>query len=110
LRKPPRRSWRDFQVRVFYRPKLEGLSIKLVRDGIVQLSAKRLDTGSQIAVRGVFSKTFSKHRPLILTPIRFTEDPRLKGLVISQFVIDDGWIGLALGPDRNAPVPAVARR
>ncbi len=110
LRKPSRKSWRDFQVRVFYRPKVEGLSLKLVRDGVVQLSGKRLDTGSQIAMRGVFSKTFSKHRPVILTPTKFTEDTRLKGLAISQFVIDDGWIGLALGPERAAPAADVVRR
>ena len=110
LRKPPRPSWKNFQIRVFYRPQVDGLSVKLVRDGVIHLVGKRLSTSSQIALRGVFAKTFSKHRPWILTPIRFCEDPRLDGLAVTQFVVDDGWIGAALGPDRTEPVPAVARR
>ncbi len=110
LRKPPRPSWKNFQVRVFYRPQVAGLSVKLVRDVIIHLVGKRLSTSSQIALRGVFAKTFSKHRPWVLTPIHFCEDPRLDGLAVTQFVVDDGWVGAALGPGRTEPVPAVARR
>ncbi|MEE8451420.1 MAG: hypothetical protein V3R99_05870, partial [Thermoguttaceae bacterium] len=56
------RHWKDFQVRAFYRPEVDGRSITLVRDGVVQLVGKRLSMGSRIAVRGIFAKTFSKNR------------------------------------------------
>ena len=40
----------------------------------------------------------------------FARDPRLAGLQITQFVIDDGWLGLAVGPRRTtAATPAMAR-
>ena len=54
------RKWKDFQVRTYYRPEVKGRSIELARDGIVQLLGPRLSTGSQIALRGVFSKVFSQ--------------------------------------------------
>ena len=37
-------------------------------------------------------------------PEQIVEEPKLKEAAITQFVIDDGWIGLALGPR-----PTVAR-
>jgi len=109
LSKPPR-HWRDFQVRAFYQPDADGPTARLARDGIIHLIGKRLSTGSQIAVRGVFSKVFSKYRPWRLTPDRLANDPKLADLVVVQFVIDDGWIGVALGPRRIAERPAVAKR
>lgn len=109
LSKSPRR-WSDFQVSAVYRPETDGLSVRLVRDGVVELDAGDLSTRSQIALRGIFSKTFSKNRPWELTPEDFTSNPRMAGLAVTQFVVRDGWIGLALGPDRTARPPIVARR
>ena len=87
--------WNSFQVRVYFRPQIDGTKIELVRDGVVQLIGRR---GAQIALRGIFSKVFSKQRPLGLSPERLITDPKLADLAINQFVIDDGWIGIALGP------------
>ena len=83
-----------------YRPQVEGRTAELVRDGGIQLSGTRLNTGAQIALRGVFAKAFPKNTPLKLTPREFAEDPQLADLAVTQFTIDDGWIGLALGPAR----------
>jgi hypothetical protein len=93
------RSWQNFQVRVSYRPEVHGRSAELVRDGVVQLIG-RLSTGSQIALRGIFSKAFPKDGSYRLTPPWLLNEPRLRDLAVTQFVIDDGWISLALGPDR----------
>jgi hypothetical protein len=96
LRSPPR-VWRDFRVRVSYRPVINGRSAELARDGVVQLIG-RLSTGAQIAVRGIFSKTFSKDDRLPLAPEWMADDPRLAEMAVSQFVIDDGWVSLAYSP------------
>ena len=109
LSKAPNR-WKDFQIRVFYRPEINGRSVELVRDGVVQLMGQRLNTRAQIALRGIFSKTFSKHRPWLVTPERLSGDPRLANLEITQFEVDDGWIGLAVGPRRPGSQPVVAQR
>jgi hypothetical protein len=92
------RSWRDFQVRVCYRPQVEGRSAELVRDGTIQLSGARLNGSGQIALRGAFSKVFPKNTAFKLTPQRFLTDPSLSDVAITQFVIEDGWLGAALGP------------
>ena len=89
------RCWPNFQVRVSYRPQASGRAAELVRDGVVQL-AGRLSTGSQIAVRGVFSKLFPKDSAMRLTPDWLLDDDRL------QFVVDDGWIGMAMAPSGRA--------
>ena len=98
LSKGPRK-WKDFQVRAFYRPVVQGRSVDLARDGIVQLIGPRMNAGSQIALRGVFSKVFSQKEPIHATPESFVKNPKLDGVVVTQFVIDDGWIG---GRDRPA--------
>ncbi len=102
-----RRVWRDFQVQAFYRPETKGLSAELVRDGVIQLSGDRLPLGSQIALRGIFVRIFARRRPWDLMPEPIAENPKLADLEVTQFAIDDGWIGLALGPRTTA---ARARR
>ena len=105
-----KRGWRDFQVRAFYRPEVSGRSAELVRDGIVQLIGPRLSTGAQIILRGVFSRAFSKKTPWSITPQRLATDPKLADLTITQFVIDDGWISVALGRRQMALRPSPTRR
>ncbi|HEY2841102.1 MAG TPA: hypothetical protein VGJ26_18245, partial [Pirellulales bacterium] len=104
-------TWQNFIVRVYYQPQIEGLSARLVRDGTVQLSGPRLSTRSQIALRGIFSKAFSKDRELLLVSPKWSSDPRTKDLFFSQFVIQDGWVAVAISePKQNiARRPATAR-
>lgn len=102
LSKPPQ-SWEDFQVQAFYQPEIDGRSARLVREGVIRLIGPRLNFGSQIALRGIFSRTFSRERPWELTPQRVRESAELRDLEITQFVLEDGWAGIALGPRRTAP-------
>ncbi len=101
--------WKDFQVRAVYRPNAEGLRAELVRDGIVELDAA-YSLRSQIPLRGVFSKVFHRDEAWKLTPDRLADDPRMADLAVTQLVIEDGWIGIALGPRRAESRPAVAQR
>ena len=103
------RSWKDFEVRAFYRPEVNGRAIQMVRDGVVQLISQRLNNRAQIAIRGVFSTTFSKNRPWNITADQFVQDKRLGDLTVTQLEIEDGWIGFALGPCRTAARPATQR-
>jgi hypothetical protein len=110
LSKSPR-MWRDFQVRAFYKPQVNGRSAELVRDGIIHLIGQRLNTSAQIALRSVFSKTFSRGSTWTLTPEAIVDYPQLQDLSITQFTIDDGWMGVALGPKRTALLrPGLLRR
>ena len=79
----------------------------LVRDGVVELSG-RIRAGSQITLRGIFSKTFSKDRVWPIVPDSLAADSRLAGLEITQLLMENGWVALAIGPER--PKPSVAER
>ena len=61
---------------------------------------------SQISLRSVFSKVFAKGRELTVVPKEMAADPRLQGLDVTQLTIDDGWFGLAVGPERLRPAMA----
>lgn len=109
LSRSPHR-WNNFQVRAFYRPEMTGRTVELTREGVVRLVGKRISLSDQIALRGIFSKTFSKDRPWSLTPETILNNPKLAQLGVTQFVIEDGWVGLAFGPVRAGSQPVIARR
>ena len=96
LEKEPH-AWEDFQVRVLYRPQVAGRSVELVREDLIELESENLNTRSQIAVRGILAKAFSRQRSLRLVPERIAADPQLARLRITQVVIEDGWLALAWG-------------
>lgn len=93
------RTWKNFEVRVFYRPEVDGLKARLVRDGTVQLIGSRL--AGQIPLRGIFSKAFAKDRELDLVDPKWSFDERTRDLAFSQFVIQDGWIAVAVAEPRQ---------
>lgn len=95
------RDWHNFAMRVYYRPGSTDLSGELVREGSIYLSGEGLSTRSQIALRGVAAKLFPRNRSLPLAPERVANHPRLKDCEITQFEIQDGWIGVAVGPKRD---------
>ncbi len=109
LAQHPRR-WNNFTVHVYYRPTADIRQGELVRDGVIQLEG-RLNMRSQIALRGVFSKIFSDDRPISVVPPTWRDNPKLAGLEITQLEINDGWVGVALGPQRavRQPIADLAR-
>jgi len=107
LSKSPRK-WSNFQIRAFYKPEANGRSAQLAREGVIHLIGARLTTGSQFALRGIFSRALSKKAPWELVPKQVIDQPKLKDSIITQFTIDDGWIGIALGP--KPPPERSARR
>lgn len=99
-----RRHWRNFEVRATYAPQAEGLHTQLVRDGYIKLKGYRLSFGDQIALRGVFSKVLPKNPDVDILGRTLGTDTRLQHVSVSQFVMRDGWIGVALSGDGTAHV------
>ena len=95
-----RSTFRNFKATAVYHLTSHGLHTELERDGVVQLQGKRLNFREQIALRGVTAKLFSQNRkPQVISAER-AKDPNLAGLSVSQLVVLDGWIGLAIAPSR----------
>ena len=49
-------------------------------------------------MHGVFNKVLTEDRKLPIVRLNDPQDKRLAGLMITQLVLEDGWIGLAIGP------------
>lgn len=97
--------WKNFEVRAPLVPQSDGLDAQLIRDGTIELSGARLNLRDQVALRGIFSRVISKNKAFSLLPENLRQDPRLKDLAVQQFVIDDGWVSLALSPQRLVSKP-----
>ena len=93
-----RRHWRNFVVQAYYKPTSNQRDANLERDGQIELAGQRLDIGDQFALRTIFSTILSRNRNLNLINKKLAENPKLADLHVNQFVIEDGWIGLALSP------------
>ncbi|MEX2173998.1 MAG: hypothetical protein WD872_06525 [Pirellulaceae bacterium] len=101
-----RNQWHDFAVRGYYAPVANQLDANLEREGVIELIGNRLRFGDQIALRGIFGKVLSRNRKLNLVNKQIAQAPELTDQQVTQFVIHDGWIGVALGP--KSPGRAVA--
>lgn len=95
----PDRHWQNFTVRASYRPSRTGLSATLFRDEYVQIYGPELGFREKLPLRAVFSTVLAKDRPIELVAEQIKQRPELSGLHVSQFVVHDGWLGLALGPE-----------
>ncbi len=100
--------WRNFEVHTHYAPQIDGLSPRFVRDDTIRLAGESLRGKLEFKLRAIFSRVLSKNRELRLLDDSLTNDPKLKDLRITQFEVEDGWIGLAYSPRRVSS--NVARR
>jgi hypothetical protein len=61
-----------------------------------------------VILDGIFARALSKNNAWNLVPEQIVKEPKLAEAAITQFVIDDGWIGVCLGP--KSPVASTARK
>lgn len=86
---------RDFKVHSYYTPRVDGLELALERtEGPYFEGALR--NRERMQLNTIFGKNQRQGERLELGS-KLLADPRLGGLAITQLVIDDGWLGIALG-------------
>jgi hypothetical protein len=88
-------------VHAFFRPEIDGLEVKLVRDGTLQFEGAHLRTGPRLVLHSVFGKLLRKDQEVPLVAKRLDDDPRFAGLMVTQLVVDDGWFAMSVGPARE---------
>jgi hypothetical protein len=91
------KSARNFIVHAYYRPEVDGLDAKLVRDGALGVEG-RLSSGDRARLHNVFETILPPDRTIPIFRVDDPDDARLAGLMITQVVLEDGWAGMALGP------------
>ena len=77
---------------------IDGLEVKLVRDGALQFEGAHLRTGPRLVLHSVFGKLLRKDQEVPVLAARLSDDPRFAGLMVTQLVIDDGWVALSRRP------------
>jgi hypothetical protein len=94
-------------VHAHYAPVVSGLQIELQRDGALGIEG-RVSAGERARLHNIFKTVFPPDRPLRLVRLD-DEDQRLDGLMITQLVLEDGWIGWAIGPESTNRVAERSR-
>jgi hypothetical protein len=103
--------WRDFTVRGYYAPVADQLDANLEREGIIELIGREhLAIGDRVALSAIFGKVLSRNRKLNLVNKQIARAPELHDQQVTQFVIHDGWIGVALGPKSPGRTAAMQPR
>lgn len=92
--------WTNFTVHAYYAPSADQLDANLYRDGIIELIGdnRPLSIGQRTALAAIFARVLSKNRKLHVINTQISQAPQLQDQQVTQFVIHDGWIGVALGP------------
>ena len=58
----------------------------------------RLSSADRARLHNVFNGVLPPDRRMPIVRLDDPNDPRLSGLMITQLVLEDGWLGLAVGP------------
>ena len=93
-----------FIVRAPYRPVADGGGAAMVRDGHLRISGPGMSMRQRLPIRGVFNVVLSEDHRLPLVPPALTDRDGFAGLAVSQLVLRDGWIGLAIAPNEDAVI------
>ena len=104
------REWRNFLVRGYYRPADDPRSADLVRDGSIRMRGRRFGLGDQIAVRAIFTKVFAPHARWQVVAQSWLDRVGAENVGVTQFVIEDGWIGVSVGEPSDLPPVWIADR
>ena len=92
-----RNRWTNFSVHAYYAPSADQLDANLYRDGIIELIGdnRPLPLGQRTGLTAIFARVLSRNRKLHIINQQLAAAPALRDQQVTQFVIHDGWIGVA---------------
>lgn len=93
-----RKLYRDFTVHAYYRAEATLHGAALVQDEPVQIEA-RIRASTRARLHGVFGALMPAGLRVHLVTTTPGQRERLAGLMVTQLVIEDGWLGVAVGPE-----------
>jgi hypothetical protein len=98
----------DVIVHATYAPAVDGMSANLGRDGALGIEG-RFSSSERARLHNIFKTVLSPERQLPLVRITDPNDKTFEGLMITQLVLEDGWVGLAIGPESGNRVAERSR-
>jgi hypothetical protein len=105
-----RNRWTNFAVRTYYVADAKQHHANLIRDpdAAIELMGGRI--GEKLGLRGIFNVVLDRTRTFNIINDRLAENPRLADTRVHQFVINDGWLGVAIGPDDANDLDHLAKK
>jgi hypothetical protein len=82
-----------------YSPAVAGLNADLVRNGSLGVEGE-LSAAERARLHNIFKQVFPPDQRLEFAHLNL-DDHRLDGLMITQLVMEDGWVGIAIGPEAS---------
>jgi hypothetical protein len=89
-------------------PAIDRLNADLARDGALGIEGD-FSARERARLHNIFQSVFPPERKLALAHLNEDQDHNLEGLMITQLVLEDGWIGVALGPESDQRVAERSR-
>ncbi len=108
LTQPGRIELTDFVIRTSYVPAATGLEAELVREGPISVDGDRISARERIPLRIIFAKVFEARSKIPMVSPELLKDPRTAGLAISQLVLEENWLAIAVS-EMNSPHVAILR-
>jgi len=104
LSQPGRIELTDFVIRTSYVPAINGLDAALVREGAISVDGDRLSIRERLPLRAIFARVFATRPVVPLVSPQLLTDPRAEGLAISQIIMEDGWMAIAISESQSPHV------
>jgi hypothetical protein len=104
LTQPGRIELNDFVVRTSYIPRVDGLDAELNHEGAPSIDGERISFRERLPLRAIFGKIFTSRSTIALMNSTLKEDPRANGLAISQVILEQGWMAVAVSEDSSPHV------
>ncbi|TWT38237.1 hypothetical protein KOR34_32060 [Posidoniimonas corsicana] len=90
--------FQDFIVHAYFHPRATIDGVWLDQADPVQIEG-RMRSGRRAQLHAVFGKIMPPGRTLAVAASTPEQRRTLAGLMVTQLLIDDGWLGVALGPE-----------
>ena len=104
LEQPGRIHIKNFVIRTSYVPVVEGLKAELAHDGVISVEGPKVGTRDRLPLRLIFTRVFANRSTVPMVSNDLLADPRASGLAVSQMELVDGWLGIAVSPDKSPNV------
>ncbi|MCY2975164.1 MAG: hypothetical protein NTW52_10920 [Planctomycetota bacterium] len=104
LSQPGRIELSDFVIRTSYVPAINGLDAALVRDGAISVDGDRLSIRERLPLRAIFARVFAARPVVPLVSPQLLSDSRAEGLAVSQIIMEDGWLAIAISESQSPHV------
>jgi hypothetical protein len=97
---------RSFIVHAFYKSVISGMTAELARDGALGIDGglRQIGASDRALLHNVFKVVLAEDRRLPIFRPDDPKDPRLAGLMITQLVLEDGWLGVSIGPQTGGRI------